>query len=140
MFTRLRLSFSHLHEHKFRHGFKDTLNPLCSCSIEAKTTTHYFLRCHFHGSIWATLMNDLEIILIPFSTVCDNNLISLLLYGDDTFDETKNRKILMSTIRFIKDSQRFDEQLFWQSASMLRLPYHFYLSFCWRFCFTLSKS
>ena len=140
MFTRLRLSFSHLHEHKFRHGFKDTLNPLCSCSIEAKTTTHYFLRCHFHGSIWATLMNDLEIILIPFSTVCDNNLISLLLYAYDKFDDTKNWKMLMSTIRFIKDSQRFDEQLFWQSASMLRLSYHFYLSFCWRFCFTLSKS
>ena len=57
-------------------------------------------------------MNDLEIILIPFSTICDNNLISLLLYGDDTFDETKNRKILMSTIRFIKNSQRSDEQLF----------------------------
>ena len=92
MFTRLRLSFSHLHEHKFRQGFKDTLNPLCSCSIEATTTTHYFLRCHFHGSIWATLMNDLEIILIPFSTVCDSNLISLLLYGDDTFDETKKSK------------------------------------------------
>ena len=37
-------------------------------------------------------MNDLEIILIPFSTVCDSNLISLLLYGDDTFDETKKSK------------------------------------------------
>ena len=31
--TRLRLGFSHLHEHKFIQGFKDTLNPLCSCSI-----------------------------------------------------------------------------------------------------------
>ena len=48
--TRLRLGFSHLREHKFRHGFKDTLNPLCSCSIEAEITTHYFLRCHLYNS------------------------------------------------------------------------------------------
>ena len=30
MLTRLRLGFSHLREHKFAHGFKDTLNPHCS--------------------------------------------------------------------------------------------------------------
>ena len=29
---RLHLRFSHLNEHKFRHGFLDTLNPLCNCS------------------------------------------------------------------------------------------------------------
>ena len=39
MLTRLRLGFSHLREQKFRNRFKDTLNPLCSCSIEAETTT-----------------------------------------------------------------------------------------------------
>ena len=31
---------------------------------------------------------------------------------NDKLDDTKSRKILMSTIGFIKDSQRFDEQLF----------------------------
>ena len=58
-------------------------------------------------------MNDLENIPISFSMVNDNSLISLLLYGDDKFDDTKNRKIFMSTIRFVKDLQRYDEQLFW---------------------------
>ena len=29
-------------EHKFRHGFRDILNPLCPCSIETETTAHYF--------------------------------------------------------------------------------------------------
>ena len=53
-------------------------------------------------------MNDLENIPISFSKVSDNNLISLLLHGDDKFD-TKNRKILIPTIRIIKDSQKFDE-------------------------------
>ena len=58
-------------------------------------------------------MNDLEKIPTSFSPVSDNNLISLLLYGDDKFDDTKNRKILMSAIRFVKDSESFKQQLFW---------------------------
>ena len=40
-------------------------------------------------------MNDLENIPISFSAVSDNNLINLLLYDDDKFDDTKNRKIIM---------------------------------------------
>ena len=33
LLTRLRLSFTHLPEHKLRHNFKHALNPLYSCSI-----------------------------------------------------------------------------------------------------------
>ena len=104
MLTGLRLEFSHFPGHKFRHGFKETLKPLYSSSLEAKISTQYFLRCYFYNSNQAILMNDLENIPIFISTFRDSNLISLLLYGDDKFDNTKNRKILMTTIRFIKDS------------------------------------
>ena len=34
LLTRLRLNFSHLNEHKFRHNFKDTVNPMFSCGFE----------------------------------------------------------------------------------------------------------
>ena len=57
-------------------------------------------------------MYGLENIRIFFFTASDNSLISLDLYGIDKFDEIKYRKILMSTIRFIKDSQGFDNQFF----------------------------
>ena len=57
-------------------------------------------------------MNDLENILLAFSKVSDNNQISLFLYGDDKFNDTRIKEIVMSNIRFIKDSQRFDEQPF----------------------------
>ena len=57
-------------------------------------------------------MNDFENFPTFSSTVIDNNLISLFLYGDGKFHDVKNRKILMSTIRFIKDPERFDEQPF----------------------------
>ena len=39
MLTRLRLGFSQLCKRKVRYCLKDTLNLLCSCSIEAETTT-----------------------------------------------------------------------------------------------------
>ena len=88
------------------------LKTFFSCSIEAETTTRYFLRCHFYSSNLVTLINDLENIRISFYTVSVNNLNSLLLYGEEKFDDTKNKKILISTIKFIKDLQRFDEHLF----------------------------
>ena len=40
--TRLRLGLSHLNEHRFRHNFKDCINPLCSCSLEVENMPHFF--------------------------------------------------------------------------------------------------
>ena len=104
MLATQRLGFRHLHEHKFRHSFKDTLNPLFSFSIKAKTTTHYFWRCHFLNSNETTFVIDWKYIFISFFTFSDNNLINLLFYGDDKFKGTKNRKILKSTKSMIKVS------------------------------------
>ena len=36
LLTRLRFEFSHLNEHKFRHGFKDTLNPYVLVELKLK--------------------------------------------------------------------------------------------------------
>ena len=66
MLTRLRLGFSHLRKHKFRHGFKDTLNTLCFCNIETETTANHFLCRHFYDLNGTTLTNDLE--NIPISS------------------------------------------------------------------------
>ena len=37
LLTRLRLGLSHLREHKFKHGFLDSLNPVCSCGQNVET-------------------------------------------------------------------------------------------------------
>ena len=60
LITRLRLDFSHLHEHKFRHNFQDTLNPICSCGENIKTTTHYLLHCPNYLNERMTLWNNLQ--------------------------------------------------------------------------------
>ena len=43
--ARLRHGLSHLREHKFKHGFQDTLNPLCSCRNDVESTEHFLLHC-----------------------------------------------------------------------------------------------
>ena len=39
--NRVRLGLSHLREHKFRHNFADTINPLCSFALETESTDHF---------------------------------------------------------------------------------------------------
>ena len=41
----MKLDLSHLAEHKFRHNFQDYLNPICSCSQDIETTSHFLLDC-----------------------------------------------------------------------------------------------
>ena len=57
---RLRVDFGHVNEHKFRDNFADTLNPLCSSSLETESTAHFFLCCRNYTNICITLMNELN--------------------------------------------------------------------------------
>ena len=60
--VRFRLAFSNLHEHKLRHNFHNTLNPLYSCSLERETSSHYLLCCYNFSSSVSVVMNDLNLI------------------------------------------------------------------------------
>ena len=33
LLSRLRLNFSHLKEHKFRHNLKECVSPMCGCGL-----------------------------------------------------------------------------------------------------------
>ena len=45
LLTRLRLGLRHLHEHKFKHCFQDTVNPLSKCGKDIESTMHFFPHC-----------------------------------------------------------------------------------------------
>ena len=57
--TCLRLELSHLNEHRFEHNFQDCVNPLCSCSVEPESKSHFFLCCHHYTVLHADLMKGL---------------------------------------------------------------------------------
>ena len=62
LLTRLRTGLSHLNEHKFKHNFRDFLNPLCACNLETEATSYYLLRCHLFQTerrlSWAKLFSN----------------------------------------------------------------------------------
>ena len=111
LLTRLRLELSHLREHKFNHNFRDTINPLCSCSLETESTKHYFLRCHHYVSIRNTLLSGICKQFGEFKSVSESNQVQILLYGNEALDFETNHKILTCTIKFIVESKRFEEPL-----------------------------
>ena len=96
--TRLRLGFSHLNEHRFRHNFQDCLNPLCSCSLKIEDTSHYPLHCHHFSQHRVDLMNCVKSVCDNFEFMPDNVKEDLLLLGDSRFNENKNKFILEVTI------------------------------------------
>ena len=59
LLTCLKLNFSHLNEHKFRHGFKDTVDPMCKCGLETEKTLHFLLCCRLCSTIRAELLNNI---------------------------------------------------------------------------------
>ena len=112
LLTRLPLGFSHLLEHKFRHNFTNSRNPLCSCSLETESTLHFFLHCQNYTTLCRALMTDFKNINKTIMSLNESDLIHVILYGNKNFDNNMNKSILTATIKFIKDSERFDQPLF----------------------------
>ena len=111
LLMRLRLGFSHLNGHKFRHNFRDFLNPLCERKLEPEAKSHFLLRCHLFQVERAILHNDIK--EIDERIISDNTsmLDQILLYGNDNYNHDTNKKISLSTIKFCIDSKRFEMPL-----------------------------
>ena len=55
--TRLRLQFSHQREHKFRHGFVDTISLMCGWNAEIEDMEHFLLHFYFYSPQQFKLFN-----------------------------------------------------------------------------------
>ena len=112
LLSRLRLKFSHLNEHKFRHNFKDALSPMCDCGSEIEATDHFFLRCPFFAINSQKLLKDLLKIDPFLRDLKDELLLDITLYGSYKYKDTVNKEILLHTISFIKNTKRLERPLF----------------------------
>ena len=112
LLKRLWLGFSHLHKHKFKHNFEETLNQLCSCSIYPETTMIFFLRCQFYIVIRANLMSDSLNKANSFLTGNGEKLLDILLSSNSKFNIKTYQNILICTFRLIINSHRFDKSIF----------------------------
>ena len=94
LLTRLRVGLSHLKEHKFKHNFSNCINPLCSCSLEVESTTHFLLHCLYFSSIRKIFFNELISIGKKFIDLPDSSKVELLLYGCPNLSFTQNSSII----------------------------------------------
>ena len=67
----IRLGLSRFREHKFKHGFQETLTPICACGSDIETPCHYFTSCPIFDAEQNTLLN---IIRQVASTILNLNL------------------------------------------------------------------
>ena len=109
----LRLGFSHLNEHKFRHGFRDILDPFCACRTNSiENSQHFLLHCSIYSHARRLLFNKLQALDINFYPLSPHKLLSLLLYGDPMLASNINNAILNLSIEFILETARFSGALF----------------------------
>ena len=108
--TQLRVGLSKLNFHKFRHNFRDTINPLCPTNDGIENTEHFLLLCPSFEIQHRNLLARFFALLRPLGYVNIPNepLTHLLLYDDKDFPNDLNKKNLELTLEFIHESGRFD--------------------------------
>ena len=103
----LRVSLSPLRSHKFRHNFPDTPSDICRCNQGIEDTKHFLFSCPEYAIPRASLEASVINILQKYNLNYMGNNSKLYLYGHPTINSTDNRKILLSTIKYIKGTLRF---------------------------------
>ena len=101
LITRLRLGLSHLHEHKFRHNFQDTLGD----DIEA--TIHYLLHCPNYLDETRTLSDNLQSNGENIYDKNDSQISELLLFGVSSNNDASDTCILNATMQYVLVTKRF---------------------------------
>ena len=97
--AKLRMGCSNLNGHLYSMKIIDF--PACLCGFINENEFHFFLVCPLYNRPRLTLQNTMAHIA-PFT-------LRTLLYGDENLDIASNKRIVTETLRFIKDSKRFDE-------------------------------
>ena len=102
--SELRVCFSKLNFHKFKHNFKDTLNPLCPTNEGIEDTEHFLLLCPSFDVQRRDLLAEISQLLQPFvqiNNLSNTALIKLLLHSDKDYSDSINKSIIHLTINFI---------------------------------------
>ena len=103
----LRLRLSPLKEHKHCHNFIDTPSGTCYCNKGIEDTSHFLLSCPSYTVQSVTLVTSVKEILLKVNLIHLEDHSNLYLYGDPSINYSDNKNIILATIKYIKDTQRF---------------------------------
>ena len=113
LITRLSAGFSHLREHKFGHGFADTVDSFCNCRTNCiEDTEHFLLHCSIYLNERQIMFDRLQSFNITMIQLNTSFLCRVFLYGDSNFTTNSNHEILNIVIGYLMDTNRFNGPLF----------------------------
>ena len=104
----LRIGLSPLKSHKKKYNFADTPIDWCDCNIAPEDTCHFLFHCKFYEVQRSDLLNAVIPLLLDHPNVYMLDNTDLFLYGHHSLEHNINKEILLSTIRFIKGTGRFN--------------------------------
>ena len=104
--TQLRVGLSKLNFHKFKHNFRDTINPMCPTSDGIEDTEHFLLLCPSFDLQRRDLLTGIVELLRPFveiTNLSNDALMQLLLYGDQylSYDLNIVQRIMKCTVHIV---------------------------------------
>ena len=76
--SQLRVGLSKLNFNKFKHNFKDTLNPLCPTNDGIEDTEHFLLLCPTFDVQRRDLLAEISQLLQPFVQINDLSNTALI--------------------------------------------------------------
>ena len=106
----LRTGLSPLRSHKNRHKFRDTPTDICNCHQGIEDINHFLFECLQFAIHRATLAVDITNILLRNNLIELANDAEFYLYGHSRLSLIDNKKVLSSTIQYIKNTRRFSSQ------------------------------
>ena len=109
---RLRIGFTQLKEHKFKHNLQDSINPMCSCSSGIETTIHFFLHCVNFNTQRQTLFDKIATMDTNILTENEYSIVNTLLFGKPNSENSFNKAMLNVSIEFVLSTERFNNPLF----------------------------
>ena len=86
----MRLGLSHLADHKFRHNFQDCLNPICSCSHDIETKSHFLLHCLNYRCARKTFFEKINLFGCNILQQSDLPITKDLLFGNEKLKDDNN--------------------------------------------------
>ena len=106
--ARLKLRFSYLRYHIFKHGFVDAVDPLYSCSTAIENNVHYFLHCPNFSTAKSTFLNEIAVIDNLIIDQGEIKIIQTFLYGNSTYSVSDFELIFDASIKYILETKKSD--------------------------------
>ena len=101
----LRVNLRPLRSHKMRLNFSDTPET-CECNLGIEDIRHFLFECPFYAIQRVTLAGDVIDVSQRKNLSHVGNQPEMYLYGSPPLDLIDNRQILLSTIKYVKDTSR----------------------------------